>query len=563
MDDKQSSMHKLDLIKLYSKKRALVVDEFPDMRASIRRMLRSFGVEIIELANDGSEAMLRCRENEYDIIICDYNLGSGKNGQQILEELRYTNNLKHHAIYILITAETTRSMVFGALEYKPDDYLTKPFTQAVLQSRLDKIVLENLFFMPVYEALDSGEYTQAAQLAGKLALEYKRYRMQALKLEGQAWLKQGAFDKALKLYSDILQARRQEWACIGCARALMGLNKFTAARTILAELIEHGSESLDVFDCISEAEIALGRNGVAQSMLERATLASPLGILRQIRLAEVAMINNDYLTAEKAYRRVIKLGINSCYDSHENALGLTRCLLAKERHQTSGSADTIKECHTVFAKVKKKYSGDEPIKLQTDLVEVKALAQEGEIELATENCNKLYEAYLQMEDVSPQLGMDMAAAFIGIDESQLGRGVLEDLAERFADDPKVLAKIDAMADEPISNAAKANAAKINLDGKALFEKGDFEKAIQLFRRAVTRYPNNVALKLNLVLAMFKFTKNAKAKAPQKDAANGLDTAGVIVKAQDLLASLDITAEHGAFKRYKSLEKEFRKLKQAA
>ena len=63
-------MQKSDLIKLYSKKRVLVVDEFPDMRASIRRMLRSFGVESVDVANDGGDAMARCRENQYDIIIC-------------------------------------------------------------------------------------------------------------------------------------------------------------------------------------------------------------------------------------------------------------------------------------------------------------------------------------------------------------------------------------------------------------------------------------------------------------------------------------------------------------
>jgi CheY-like chemotaxis protein len=62
-------MQNLDLIKLYSGKRALVVDEFPDMRASIRRMLRSFGVELVDVANDGGDAMARCRENQYDIII--------------------------------------------------------------------------------------------------------------------------------------------------------------------------------------------------------------------------------------------------------------------------------------------------------------------------------------------------------------------------------------------------------------------------------------------------------------------------------------------------------------
>lgn len=545
-------MHKLDLIKLYSKKRALIVDEFPDMRASIRRMLRSFGVESIDLANDGNEAMARCRETDYDIIICDYSLGSGKNGQQILEELRYTNTLKHHAVYILITAETTRSMVFGALEYRPDDYLAKPFTQAVLQKRLDKIVLEKLFFTHVFAALDEQAYGKAAQLASQLAEENRRYRLSALKLEGHALLKEKSYGKAFNLFRQIMQQRRQEWALIGCAKALMGLNKYSAARTIFNELIDHGSESLDVFDCMAEAEVALGRNGVAQAMLERATLTSPLGIRRQVRLAEVATLNNDYLTAEKAYRKAIKLGVNSCYDSHEHSLGLARCLLAKEKHQETGKKDTFKECHTVINRVRKKYGEENQVELQSDLVEVKAMAQEGEIEEATKNCHALYDQYLHSEEISPQLGLDMAAAFMGIDEPQNSRAVLEDLAARFADDPSVLARIDAMADEPVSSAAKANAAKINSDGKALFERGDFNEAMQLFRRAVTRYPNNIALKLNLLLAMFKAAKSTA------------DNSEVLAKAQDILVSLeDLAKDHSGYKRYISLSKEFQKLQKAA
>ena len=192
-------MQKLDLIKLYSKKRALVVDEFPDMRASIKQMLRSFGVELVDVASDGAEAMARCRENAYDIIICDYSLGKGKNGQQILEELRFTQSFKHQAIYILVTAETTRSMVFGALEYKPDDYLTKPFAQVLLQSRLDNIVLEKQFFASVYEALDNADYEAAAQHAALLVNKGVRYRVTAQKLQGQALLQSKQFEQAHEL----------------------------------------------------------------------------------------------------------------------------------------------------------------------------------------------------------------------------------------------------------------------------------------------------------------------------------------------------------------------------
>src|SRR6185295_9324418 len=137
-------MQKIDLIKIYQRKKALVIDDFPDMRGSIRRMLVNFGIADVAMASTGDEALLICENHNFDIILCDYNLGDAKNGQQILEELRYRRLLKHTSIYMMVTAETTKSMVFGALEYQPDDYLTKPFTQTVLQKRLDRLVLEKV-----------------------------------------------------------------------------------------------------------------------------------------------------------------------------------------------------------------------------------------------------------------------------------------------------------------------------------------------------------------------------------------------------------------------------------
>ena len=549
-------MQKSDLIKLYSKKRALVVDEFPDMRASIRRMLRSFGVESVDVANDGSDAMARCRENQYDIIICDYSLGRGKNGQQILEELRFTQSLKHRAIYILVTAEATRSMVFGALEYKPDDYLTKPFTPVLLQNRLDNLILEKQFFANVYTALDNGHYEAAAEHAAALVNQDRRYRVSALKLHGQALLQSQQFELARQLYHEAMEHRRQEWACIGCARALIGLQKWTSAIHVLSELIDHGTENLQVFDCLAEAELALGRNGVAQAILERATVSSPYGILRQINLAEVASANNDYLAAEKAYRRVIKLGVNSCHDSYEHSLGLVRCLLDKEKQQLSGNSDTFKECYTVCHRVKKKYGSETQVVLQANLIQTKTLAQQGEIDAAIEQAEKLFERYRDQDNILPGLGLDMAAALLAIDNPTQGREVLVDLAERFAEDNLLLAKIDTMADQPISVKAKENASKINAEGKVLFETDNFEEAVAHFRVAVNHYPNNVELKLNLLLAIMQCVNTL--------AVDTVTTAEMLDEAAALIASLEsLPSAHKAYQRYQSLVSEMQQLQDAA
>lgn len=547
-------MQKLDLIKLYSEKRALVVDEFPDMRASIRRMLRSFGVETVDIANDGGEAMARCRENNYDIIICDYSLGKGKNGQQILEELRFTQSFKHQAIYILVTAETTRSMVFGALEYKPDDYLTKPFTQVLLQNRLDSILLEKQFFEAVFKALDEGDYKAAARHAAALVNRDKRYRVTAQKLQGQALLQSNQFEQAQQLYQGVMEQRRQEWACIGCARALLGLQKWTSAIHVLSELIEHGTENLEVFDCLAEAELALGRNGVAQSILERATVSSPYGILRQINLAEVASANNDYLAAEKAYRRIIKLGLNSCHDSHEHSLGLVRCLLDKEKQQLTANNDIFKECYSVCHRVKKRFGSEPQVTLQAELVEAKTLAQQGETDVAIEHAEKLFDKYRNEDNILPGLGLDMAAALLAIDKPHQGQEVLKDLADRFAEDTLLLGKIDAMADQPISVKAKENASNINAEGKVLFDMGKYDEAVAHFRIAVNRYPNNVELKLNLLLAMMQCINITQA--------GSVASVAMVDEAAALIASLEsLPAVHKAYKRYQSLVVEMQQLQE--
>ena len=107
----------------------LVVDDFGDMRSMLKNMLTSIGVTQINTAASGADAIDAITNQHYDIILCDYNLGPGKNGQQILEEIRYRELIGLHTIFVIISAENTRGMVMGAVEYEPDSYLTKPFTK--------------------------------------------------------------------------------------------------------------------------------------------------------------------------------------------------------------------------------------------------------------------------------------------------------------------------------------------------------------------------------------------------------------------------------------------------
>jgi CheY-like chemotaxis protein len=72
----------------YSKKRFLVIDDQPQARDALRTVAQTLGAFAVEFASNYQDAIYRIRNNTPDIILCDYMLGEGRSGQQLLEELR-------------------------------------------------------------------------------------------------------------------------------------------------------------------------------------------------------------------------------------------------------------------------------------------------------------------------------------------------------------------------------------------------------------------------------------------------------------------------------------------
>ena len=67
---------------------------------------------------------------------------------------------------------------------------------------------------------------------------------------------------------------------------------------------------LPAYDALADTCADAGQRQVEQATVQKAVNISPMSILRQKRLAEVAEANGDWLTALRAWRRAIKLGKN-------------------------------------------------------------------------------------------------------------------------------------------------------------------------------------------------------------------------------------------------------------
>ena len=68
--------------------RVLVVDRHSRARNTLRIILSTLGVSSIHNAGSSAEVLRQVKAYSFDIILSDYHLDDGRDGQQLLEELR-------------------------------------------------------------------------------------------------------------------------------------------------------------------------------------------------------------------------------------------------------------------------------------------------------------------------------------------------------------------------------------------------------------------------------------------------------------------------------------------
>ncbi|MGN0587464.1 MAG: response regulator transcription factor [Oscillospiraceae bacterium] len=78
------------------------------------------------------EARSRLRETRFDLVILDVNLPDG-NGFDFLREIK----AEHGLPVIMLTANDMESDIVSGLEQGADDYITKPFSLAILRARVN------------------------------------------------------------------------------------------------------------------------------------------------------------------------------------------------------------------------------------------------------------------------------------------------------------------------------------------------------------------------------------------------------------------------------------------
>jgi two-component system, OmpR family, response regulator len=111
--------------------RVLVVEDERRLAAGLRAGLAAEGFAV-DVALDGTDGLWMAREHPYDVIVLDILL-PGVNGYRLCSALRRDGNWTP---ILMLTAKEGELDEVEALDSGADDYLTKPFSYAVLVARL-------------------------------------------------------------------------------------------------------------------------------------------------------------------------------------------------------------------------------------------------------------------------------------------------------------------------------------------------------------------------------------------------------------------------------------------
>jgi DNA-binding response OmpR family regulator len=113
----------------------LLVDDDRTLTASLRRGLEAEGFTV-DVTHDGTDAVWMASESSYDLVVLDVML-PGRNGFQVCADLRAGDNWTP---ILMLTAKHGDLDQAEALDTGADDYLTKPFSYAVLVARVRALV---------------------------------------------------------------------------------------------------------------------------------------------------------------------------------------------------------------------------------------------------------------------------------------------------------------------------------------------------------------------------------------------------------------------------------------
>jgi DNA-binding response OmpR family regulator/thioredoxin-like negative regulator of GroEL len=480
---------------------ALIIEPHAGMRSTIHNMLNMCGLSKIDHVGGSNQAVKHLGLKPYDLILCEYALEGGQDGQQLLEDVRHHKLMPLSTMFFMVTAEGDYGKVVSAAELGPTDYILKPFTADRLLERIARGLERRNALLPVYELMEAGSPREAIAACVDGEDRHPRYLVDFMRLRAELHMFLGEPAEAEPVYLKLVETKAIAWARLGLAKTLLLRERYDEARDMLEELVESNKNFVDAYDWLARTHEAIGALDAAQAVLTEAVTVSPHAVRRLRRLGETALEAGDHDTAEKILKQVVSKAKYSEFRDPQDHVRLVQTLVRKGDPVQAAAVirDLDKSmafqkhtplCSAIASSLVHEYTGNEA-RLEESLTA--ALAASGDA-----------------PELRPEIKLELARTCI---ENGMEEGAAEVVRDVMRNAQNGAAMARAMA--VFENAGRAEMAqKLAMEsrqqvvdlvatGAAKAKNGDYKGAVVLMQEAATKLPDNPQVVFNAALAILK------------------------------------------------------------
>ena len=490
-----------EFAKLIENKSILVVDDFGDMRNMLINIMRTLGVKDIDSSNNGERAIEAMEEKKYDIILCDYNLGSGKDGQQVLEEARHRSLINMTTVFIMVTAESTRVMVMGAIEHEPDSYISKPFSKDLIKARIERALAKKNDLGDVYKAVESHNMDKAIAILDKKIAQKPKNLGELMRVKADICFQAEKYDCSKGIYSEILAIRDVPWAQMGMGKVLYKQKQYAKAAEIFRELVAANPDFTNAMDWQARCYKIMGQLEEAKAVLNNAIDISPRGILRQEMFGDLNLQTGDYATAEIAFSQAAKLGKNSVHNHPSIFANLAMSQTSQDKHD-----DALKS----IDRIKKRFGDQQNADIYTSASEALVYHNKGDEEKSAEAMKKAKALYeIAGDSADNQMTLEMAKVASSLGDNEMAENLLKKAIQNNHNDDEFLNSVtqvlhkSGLQQNPEDFVAELRKQVIEMNnrGVKLLQAGKLDEAVSLFEEASEQMSTNVIITTNTIRAL--------------------------------------------------------------
>ncbi|WP_338846045.1 response regulator [Massilia sp. W12] len=484
---------------------ALIIEPHAGMRSSIHNMLNQCGLTKIEHAGGSGPAIRHLSTKTFDIILCEYDLDGGQDGQQLLEDLRHHQLITLATMFFMVTAEGGYGKVVSAAELAPTDYILKPFTADRLLERIGKALEKRNVFLPVYQLMDMGSHREAIMICAEGANKFPRFAIDFLRLRAELHMLLGEPKEAEPIYNALYESKAIAWARLGLAKSMFMQERFAEAQSILESLVSNNKKFVDAYDWLAKTYEAVGQLQRSQEVLSSAVAVSPHAVRRLRKLGEVAMETGDVDTAEKVLKQVVSKVKYSEFRDPEDHVKLVKTLIKKgdpeqakavirDLDRSMGNLKNTPACSAISSAMVYELTGDE-LRLNESL--------DNAVELLKDTLG-----------LSNDLKMELARNCLEHEHEDGAKEVMRDVM-RNAQNNAAMAKAVAVFEraghgdlgQALAQEARQQVVDLVQNGAARAKEGDYRGAVSLMAEAVNKLPDNPTVVFNAAVAVLKCLEN--------------------------------------------------------